>query len=245
MMCRTCPGSWLMGVAGAGLIVGGLVGFTSPEPGAPKPASQPAEKPAHKPTDKPKDAPAEQPKTEQPKEAKVNPAYVLDTKVGRMDGTSDDLAIYKGKVVLIVNVASKCGFTPQYAGLEKLYESKNKDGLVVLGFPANDFGQQEPGSDKEIAEFCSSTYHVSFPIYSKIVVTGASAHPLYKKLAAQPAPIGGPPKWNFTKFLVNRSGEVVARYESAVKPDDPKLLAKIDELLAASAGAEPGTSTQK
>lgn len=157
---------------------------------------------------------------------------VLDFTLNRIDGTPQSLAEYKGKVVLFVNVASQCGYTPQYEGLEKLYEGKQDQGLVVAGFPANNFGSQEPGSNIEIAEFCSSKFGVSFPLFEKISVKGEDAHPLYKTLAGQPAPIGGEPKWNFTKFLVDRSGKVVARYEPKVRPDDPALMAQIDKLLA-------------
>lgn len=159
---------------------------------------------------------------------------VLDFTVNRIDGTAQKLSDYKGKVVLIVNVASGCGYTPQYAGLEKLYEARKGAGLVVLGFPANDFGKQEPGTNEEIAEFCTSKFGVSFPMFEKIAVTGPDQHALYKLLASQPAPVGGDPKWNFTKFLIDRSGKVVGRYDSKVKPDDAALNAKIDELLAAS-----------
>lgn len=158
--------------------------------------------------------------------------YVLGYTMKRIDGKEESLESYKGKVMLIVNVASKCGFTPQYEGLEKLYQEKKDAGLVILGFPANNFRSQEPGTNKEIAEFCSSKYGVTFPMFEKISVTGSDQHPLYKQLAAQPAPIGGDPKWNFTKFLVDRSGNVVARFDSKVKPDDPDLVKKVEALLA-------------
>ena len=158
-------------------------------------------------------------------------AYVLGHTVKTIDGKGQDLAEYKGKVVMIVNVASKCGLTPQYEGLQALYERSKDAGLAVLAFPANEFGGQEPGTNSEIKEFCTGTYHVTFPIFEKIVVKGEGAHPLYTQLAAQPAPLGGEPKWNFTKFLVDRQGRVVARFEPKVKPDDPALVKKIDELL--------------
>jgi len=157
---------------------------------------------------------------------------VLDYTMNLIDGSPKNLSDYKGKVVLIVNVASRCGYTPQYASLQKLFQDKSEKGLVVLGFPANEFMSQEPGSNVEIANFCSSTYGVSFPMFEKIVVKGENAHPLYKKLASAPSPMGGEPKWNFTKFLLNRKGEVVGRFEPATRPDDPALLARIDELLA-------------
>jgi glutathione peroxidase len=162
-----------------------------------------------------------------------DPAYVLGFSKKLIDGSDKNLADYAGKVVVIVNVASKCGYTPQYEQLENLYVEKKDSGLVILGFPANNFGSQEPGTNKEIAEFCTSTYDVQFPMFEKISVKGDDQDPLYKKLAAQPAPIGGDPKWNFTKFVVDRSGRVVARFDSKVRPDDKDFVAKIDELLAA------------
>ena len=134
---------------------------------------------------------------------------------------------------MIVNVASKCGLTPQYAALQKLYESKKDAGFVILGFPANDFMGQEPGTNKEIKEFCDAKYKVTFPMFEKIAVTGKETHPLYKMLAALPAPLGGEPKWNFTKFVLDRQGHVVARFEPKTTPDDPAVVKKIDELLAA------------
>jgi glutathione peroxidase len=158
-------------------------------------------------------------------------SYVLGYTMKTIDGKDQDLSAYKGKVVMIVNVASKCGLTPQYEGLQALYEKDKDAGLVILGFPANEFGSQEPGTNEEIKSFCTGTYHVTFPMFEKIVVKGEGTHPLYTQLAAQPAPIGGEPKWNFTKFLVDRQGHVVARFEPKVKPDDPALLKKIDELL--------------
>lgn len=179
--------------------------------------------------------PADTKKDEKPAEAKVD-AAVLSFKMKRLDGTEEDLSIYKGKVVMIVNTASKCGLTPQYTALQKLYESKKDAGFVILGFPANEFGSQEPGTNAEIKEFCSgdgSQYHVTFPMFEKIVVKGKGVAPLYEKLIAQPAPIGGEPKWNFTKFIVDKSGNVVARFEPRTKPDDAAVTKKIDELLAA------------
>ncbi len=169
-------------------------------------------------------------------------AYVLGHTVKAIDGNEVDLSRYKGKVVLIVNTASKCGLTPQYEGLQKLYEQKKDDGLVILGFPANDFRNQEPGTNEEIAEFCTSRYGVTFPMFEKIAVTGENKHPLYAQLAAQPEPIGGEPKWNFTKFLVDREGRVAARFEPKVTPDDPALVRKVEELLKAqpdAAGEKP------
>ncbi len=156
----------------------------------------------------------------------------LDTTMKRLDGGEQNLADYRGKVVLRVNVASKCGLTPQYDGLEALYRTYKDKGLVVLGFPANDFAGQEPGTDKDIADFCRSTYGVEFPMFSKITVKGDAMHPLYKELTSQPAPIGGEVKWNFQKYLLDRKGNVVAKFEPQVKPDDPALVKKVEELLA-------------
>jgi glutathione peroxidase len=160
-----------------------------------------------------------------------SPLYGFTMK--RLDGAEQSLADYRGQVLLLVNTASKCGFTPQYEGLEKLYEHHRESGFAVLGFPSNDFRQQEPGSDSEIARFCKASYGVSFPMFSKIEVRGDGAHPLYRWLTGLPDPVGGPVKWNFQKYLVDRSGAVVARFDPAVPPDDPALLARIDSLLAA------------
>lgn len=137
---------------------------------------------------------------------------------------------YAGKVLLIVNTASKCGFTPQYEGLEALHADYAEKGLAVLGFPANDFMRQEPGTEAEIREFCTLTYGVKFPMFEKVQVTGDEATPLYKALAEAG---GGPPKWNFHKYLVGRDGKVIAGYGSRVKPDDAELLAAIETALAA------------
>ena len=175
---------------------------------------------------------SEQPSKEGDVKPEVDPAYVLGFTLNRIDGTPQKLEEYKGKVVMLVNVASKCGLTKsQYPGLEKLYESKKDAGLVILGFPANNFGGQEPGTNDEIASFCTGSYGVSFPMFEKISVKGDDAHDLYKRLAAQPAPIGGEPQWNFTKFIVDRSGKVVARFEPKVAPDAPEVTAKLEELL--------------
>lgn len=160
--------------------------------------------------------------------------YVLGYTLKDIDGKDTDLAQFEGKVVLMVNVASKCGYTPQYKGLEKLFIEKKDAGLVVLGLPANEFGGQEPGDEAAIKKTCHDKYQVTFPMFSKISVKGNGQHPLYRQLAAQPAPIGGDPKWNFTKFLVDRAGNVVARFDSSVTPEDKAMRAKIDELLAAT-----------
>jgi len=172
------------------------------------------------------------PESKQPPTRAIADPAVLGFKMKDIDGKEVDLASFKGKVVLMVNVASKCGYTKQYAGLQKLYDDRKEKGLVVLGFPANDFGSQEPGTESEIKDFCTVNYKVTFPMFSKIVVKGEEAHPLYKKLAAQAAPVGGEPKWNFTKFLIDRKGNAVARFDSNVKPDSAELVKKIDELLA-------------
>ena len=161
-------------------------------------------------------------------------AQVLGFKMKLIDGKEQDLSAYKGKVVVIVNVASKCGYTPQYTHLEKLYKDNKDKGLVVLGFPANNFGGQEPGSNEDVAKFCKDKFDVSFPMFEKISVKGADAAPLYKKLAAQPAPIGGDPKWNFTKFIVDREGKVVARFDAKKRDGlEDGLEAKVQELLKA------------
>ena len=145
--------------------------------------------------------------------------YDFDAKT--IDGSSGKLDQYKGKVLLIVNVASKCGFTPQYKGLEALYKKYRDKGLVILGFPCDQFGQQEPGDEDEIKQFCSLTYDVSFPMFAKIEVNGDNAHPLYKFLKSEEKGILGSEgiKWNFTKFLVDQSGKVLKRYGSIDKPE--------------------------
>ena len=154
----------------------------------------------------------------------------LDLKMKSIDGKELDLSKYKGKVVLIVNVASKCGYTPQYEGLQSLYSKHEKDGLVILGVPANDFGKQEPGSEKDIQEFCNTNYKVTFPMTSKVVVKGADKTELYKILtAATPDKSGKVTEvgWNFEKFLIGRDGKVVGRYKSAVAPDSDELMKAI------------------
>ena len=158
----------------------------------------------------------------------------LDFKMKGIDGKEVDLAQYKGKVVVLVNVASRCGYTPQYTGLQALYEKYGKDGLVVVGVPANEFGAQEPGTDADIKEFCSTKYNVTFPMLSKVVVKGAGITPLYQYLTAKETnpKFAGDIGWNFEKFLVNRKGEVVGRYKSAVKPDSPELTKAIEDELA-------------
>lgn len=148
-----------------------------------------------------------------------------------IDGTDVDLASYQGKVVLVVNVASRCGATPQYAGLEKLYQKYKDQGFVVLGFPANDFGAQEPGSDEQIKQFCSSKYDVTFPMFSKITVKGDGKPRLYKVLTETADPTGEI-GWNFEKFLVGKDGNVVARFKTRVTPDNEAVVEAIEAELA-------------
>lgn len=157
---------------------------------------------------------------------------ILSEKFELNDGTKTSFKAYEGKVVLVVNTASKCGLTPQYEALEKLYRVFKEEGLVVIGFPANNFMGQEPGTNAEILEFCTGKYDVTFPLAAKISVKGEDVHPLYKHLAALPAPLGGEPSWNFTKFLVDRSGNVVARFEPRTKPDDEQVVEAIRGALA-------------
>jgi len=145
-----------------------------------------------------------------------------------IDGKPAPLSAYQGKVVLIVNVASRCGFTPQYAGLEALYEKYKDRGFVILGFPANNFGGQEPGTNEEIKTFCSTKYNVTFPMYSKISVKGEDKAPLYQFLTDA---TGSEIQWNFTKFLVDKDGKVVARFESKVTPESPDVAAAIEKAL--------------
>ena len=145
---------------------------------------------------------------------------VYDFSAQRLDGSEQSLGDYRGQVLLIVNTASACGFTPQYAGLEKLYRDLHDQGLTVLGFPCNQFGAQEPGSESEIGAFCQKNYGVTFPMFSKIEANGENAHPLYKFLTREKRGFLGSEKikWNFTKFLVGRDGEVVGRYASTATP---------------------------
>ena len=148
-------------------------------------------------------------------------------------GKDVNLGQYRGRVLLLVNVASKCGYTPQYEGLQKLYERYKDRGFVVLGFPANNFGGQEPGTDEEIREFCRLNYGVTFPLFSKISVKGEDQHPLFRHLTekATNPEFGGEIKWNFNKFLVGRDGRVVARFEPGDKPEDEKVTRAVEEAL--------------
>jgi len=145
-----------------------------------------------------------------------------------IDGKPAPLSAYQGKVVLIVNVASRCGFTPQYTGLEALYEKYKDRGFVILGFPANNFGGQEPGTNEEIKTFCSTKYNVTFPMYSKISVKGDDKAPLYQFLTDT---TGSEIQWNFTKFLVDKNGKVVGRFESKVTPESPEITGAIEKAL--------------
>lgn len=162
---------------------------------------------------------------------------MLDFTMKRLDGTEQSLTEYQGKVVMLVNVASKCGLTPQYAGLQELYSRYQGKGFEILGFPANDFGAQEPGSDEEIAQFCEMNYGVTFPLFSKISVKGDDIHPLYQELTSMPEPIGGEVAWNFQKYLVDRDGKVVAKFGPKTTPEAPELVAKVEELLEQHAAA--------
>jgi glutathione peroxidase len=148
-----------------------------------------------------------------------------------IDGETKSLADYKGKVLLIVNVASACGYTPQYAGLEMLHEQYAPKGLAVLGFPANDFGAQEPGSDAEIRQFCSTRYGVKFDMFSKVKVKGEGMNPLFNFLQSD-SRFGGAIKWNFNKFLVGRDGTLIGRFEHKVDPTSPEMKAAIEKALA-------------
>jgi glutathione peroxidase len=156
---------------------------------------------------------------------------LYDIPLQDINGKEASLKAYKGKALLIVNVASKCGLTPQYAGLEALYRKYKDQGLVVLGFPCNDFAGQEPGTDAEIKEFCSSKYDVSFPLFDKLHVKGPEQHPLYAALTGPGAPFPGEVKWNFGKFLVSRDGKVLKRFEPPVKPDARELVAAVEGAL--------------
>lgn len=153
-----------------------------------------------------------------------------DFAANRLEGGEESLADYAGKVVLVVNTASQCGFTPQFAGLEELYQQYGERGLVVLGFPCDQFGHQEPGDSEQIGSFCQRNYGVSFPMFEKIEVNGDGAHPLYSWLRSEKGGVlGDRIKWNFTKFLVGRNGQVVKRYGSTTKPE--KIAGDIEKLL--------------
>ncbi len=155
---------------------------------------------------------------------------LFDFEAKTLDGADKPLDDYKGKVVLVVNTASQCGFTPQYAGLQKLYDEYHDKGLEILGFPCDQFGHQEPGDEEAIGAFCTKNYGVTFPMFSKVDVNGANAHPLFAFLRKAKSGLGGDRiKWNFTKFLVNKDGTPVKRFGSTTKPE--KLAADIEKLL--------------
>jgi glutathione peroxidase len=164
------------------------------------------------------------------------PASVLAFQAQDIDGKRVDLARYRGKVLLIVNTASQCGYTPQYEGLETIFEKYKGQGLEVLAFPANEFNRQEPGTNAEIKAFCTSKFNVAFPLFSKIVVKGEGIHPLYQFLTSPETnpKFAGPIPWNFTKFLVNRQGEVIARFEPKDEPESPKVVRAIESALIQS-----------
>ncbi len=165
---------------------------------------------------------------------------LLDLRARRLSGEVEPLSRYRGQVLLVVNTASRCGYTPQYEGLQALYERFHSQGFSVLGFPSNDFGGQEPGSDDQIGAFCKANYGVEFPMFSKVRVKGDDAHPVYRHLTSLPEPIGGDVRWNFQKYLVDRRGEVVASYASGVRPEDARLVSAIERLIA-----EPRPDSQK
>ena len=173
-----------------------------------------------------------QPTSATDKEDKKVPA-VLNFTMNDITGKPVALSQHQGKVILLVNVASRCGYTPQYTGMQTLFEKYGKDGLVVIGVPANDFGRQEPGSDLEIAKFCSSKYNVTFPMMSKVAVKGSDITPLYKFLTSKETnpKFAGDIGWNFEKFLISRTGEVVGRYKSNVEPQSEELVKAIEAEL--------------
>ena len=164
----------------------------------------------------------------------AEPKSIYDFTIKTIDGEKISLKTYHGKVVLLVNVASKCGFTPQYTALEAVYEKYKDRGLVIVGIPANNFAQQEPGTNEEIKKFCSSKYMVTFPMMSKVSVLGDDKTPLYVFLTGKDTDpkFAGDIKWNFTKFLFDRNGNPVARFEPATKPDSPEVTAAIESALA-------------
>lgn len=165
-------------------------------------------------------------------------ASIYDYTLNSIDGKPTPLSEFKGKVVMLVNVASRCGYTPQYAGLESLYKKHKDQGFVIVGIPANNFGSQEPGTNAEIKTFCSSKYNVTFPMMAKVSVKGSDKAPLYEYLTSQHAnpKSGGEIQWNFTKFLIGRDGQIVQRFEPAVTPDDPELNKAVEKALQSHSG---------
>lgn len=158
---------------------------------------------------------------------------IYDIPLKDIDGKGATLKPYQGQVLLVVNVASHCGFTPQYVGLEALYKKYGFQGLVVCGFPCNQFGGQEPGAAADIKKFCTAKYDVTFPMFDKLEVNGEHRHPLYVALAGKDSPFPGNIKWNFTKFLIGRNGKIMARFDSKVKPDSDEITKAIEAALAA------------
>lgn len=158
---------------------------------------------------------------------------VLDIPLKDINGKDAALKDHKGKVILVVNVASKCGYTKQYTGLEALQQKYKDKGFTVVGMPCNQFGGQEPGTNEEIKQFCSSKYNVTFPLYDKIEVNGPNRHPLYTALAGKEAAFPGDIKWNFNKFLIGKDGKVLARFDSKVTPESPEMAKAIEDALAA------------
>ncbi len=150
-----------------------------------------------------------------------------------IDGQATTLEAYRGKVLLIVNVASECGYTPQYQSLQALFETYRSKGLVVLGFPCNQFGGQEPGSNAQIKQFCSTTFQVTFPLFEKIEVNGGKRHPLYAALAGKDSPFPGNISWNFNKFLIGRDGKILQRFDSSAEPDAKEVIRAVEAALAA------------
>jgi glutathione peroxidase len=157
---------------------------------------------------------------------------IYDIKVKDIDGKETSLKPYEGKVILIVNVASKCGLTPQYKALEAVYEKYKDKGLVIVGFPCNQFAGQEPGTNEEIKKFCTDKYNVTFPLYDKIDVNGANRHQLYVALAGTDSPFPGDIKWNFGKFLISRDGKIIKRFEPKTTPDSPDVTAAVEAALS-------------
>ena len=156
-----------------------------------------------------------------------------DIAIKDINGKDTSLKEYNGKVLLVVNVALHCGLTPQYKGLEAIHEKYQEKGFAVLGFPCNDFGAQEPGTNEEIKQFCTGKYNVTFPMFDKLHVKGAEQHPLYNALSGKDSPFPGDVKWNFGKFLVSRDGKILKRFEPKVTPDSPEVTKAVEEALAA------------
>jgi glutathione peroxidase len=158
---------------------------------------------------------------------------LYDIPLKDIDGKPTSLAAYKGKVLLIVNVASKCGNTPQYAALEAMQKKYEAQGFTILGFPCNDFAGQEPGSAEQIKEFCTKNYDVTFPLFEKLHVKGPEQHPLYAALTGKDSPVPGPIDWNFAKFVISRDGKIITRFKASVKPDNQEVTSAVEAAIAA------------